>query len=177
MSNIKINKPRVSGKTHNIIHKAIETMISTSPNKTVLLVTHRKMIEYVLSIINRHYAEYKIQFEYASPSRVMVEFKDSRNGITYILNIEVCSHEVLLYYLKYDFNIFIDDIEFCNILNKDRVFCFSCINECEEDNKPYNLINKIISENDYVKFYYDQENNKVFVLPKSSDKPIKIIFE
>ena len=37
MGNIKINKPRLSGKTYDLIQKAINTTINKSSNQTVIL--------------------------------------------------------------------------------------------------------------------------------------------
>lgn len=128
MRNIKIIKSIGSGKTYDLIDKAVGTMLKSSTNNTVILVQTSQSIPYMIKAITVLYKKYCVVFEYnAQYITAVIKFTSFDKPKS--LNIDVCSPEKFLYYCKNHYNVFIDNIENCNILDPYCTFGFSCNKE------------------------------------------------
>lgn len=120
--NTKIITQRGFGKTYRIIQNAIETALSDNKNETVILCGFSTHVKYIVNMINKKWSNKLSDKPFVmSPYGAIVFLKNNKKIL-----IEPCKKEKLINYLANDYNIFIDDIDYCSIGNENSKFGFSC---------------------------------------------------
>lgn len=179
--NIKIFKSRGEGKTYSIIKNAIETACSDKENGTVILCPTRISMNYVYDMICDEWKHILLKSEKNGVSKPIIVTLKSNAEIT----INVCNKENLIRYLINDYNIFIDNIEFCNIVNLNQKFGFS-----SDVEKNVNIIKNLTLKDlideiknrisvisiDIMAYIDKNRDDKIFIFP-SKEKEIKVKFE
>ena len=120
--NTKIITQRGLGKTYRIVQKAIETALSDNENKTVILCGFRPSVEYIVNMIkNKWNNKLSSRNCIISPTSATIFLKNNKKIL-----IDLCKKDTLISYLVSDYNIFIDDIDYINIVGENKKFGFSC---------------------------------------------------